>query len=87
MRGIGVSKHKFAQYAEVFLFLPDKNMKDQQIYTLFKNKLYLVKSFLANILMENNILLSESFILNIKIGHAVIESCKIIIPIKVRQKS
>lgn len=59
-------------------------MKNQQIYTYFKCKLYLVKGFKANILIKNNVFASKSFILNHKMRHTVVESCKVTIPIKAR---
>ena len=43
--GIGTSKHKSAQFAEISLFLPDENLEGQQVYALIKCKLYLVNGF------------------------------------------
>lgn len=86
VRGIRSSKHEFAQFVEVSLFLPGENVKSQQVYALFKCELHLVKSFRANILVKNNILAPESFIFNLKIGHAIMESCGVTIRIKARQR-
>lgn len=86
VRRIGTSKHKFAQFAEVFLFLPGENVEGQQVYALFKCELYLVEGFQVNILIKNNILTLKGFILNLRIGHAVVGSCGVIISIKARQK-
>lgn len=44
-REISILKYKSIQFIKVFLFLPGKNKKKQQIHILFKCKLYLVKSF------------------------------------------
>lgn len=85
VRGIGSSKYKSAQFAEVSLFLLDENVEGRQVYALFKYKLHLIEGLQANILVgNNNILGPKSFILNLRISHAIVGSCGVIIPIKAR---
>ena len=84
--GIKASKHEFAQFAELSLFLLGENNKGQKVYSFFKCKLHLVKGFRAKILIGNNILASENFVLNIGLGPAIVGSCKVKITIKARQR-
>lgn len=86
IRGIRVSKDEFAQFAELFFFLPGENNQRQKVYIFFKCKLHLVEGLRANMLIGNNILASESFVLNIGLGHAVVGSCGVKITIRARQK-
>lgn len=84
VKGIGASKHKFAQFAIFFLYFLGKNKAGQRVYTLIKCKLHLVDGLQVNILMENDILLPEGFVINIKKNCAFIGSCGVTIPINTR---
>ena len=86
VRGIGTSKYKSAQFAEVALFLPGESNKGQKVYASIRCELHLVKSFRANILIGNNILASKSFVLNVTLGHALMGSCGVKIAVRVRQR-
>lgn len=86
VKKIGTLKHESTQFVKVFLFLLSKNKIRQPVYILFICKLYLVKSFWVNILVENNVLSPKSFVLNIRIDYAIIRSCGVMIPIKARQQ-
>lgn len=86
VRGIGTSKHKSAQFAEVSLFLSEESDKGQRVYASIRCELYLVEGLRANILIGNSILAPESFVLNVALGHALVESCKVKITIRARQR-
>ena len=86
VKGIGTSKHKSAQFAEVSLFFPGESNEGQRVYASIRCKLHLVEGLRANILIGNNILTPESFVINIGLGHALIESCRVKITIKARQR-
>lgn len=87
IKGIKTSKHKFIQFIKVFLFLLKTNIKDQQVYTFFKYKFYLVKGFWTNIQIENNIFVFKVFILYLKMSYALVKSYKITIFVKVKPKN
>lgn len=84
IRGIRALKHEFAQFGELFLFFSGENNKGQKVYAFFKCKLYLVKGFRANMLIDNNILALENFVLNIRLGYTVMGSCGVKITIRAR---
>lgn len=84
VRGIGASKHKFAQFAELFLFFPGENNKRQKVYASFKCKFHLVDGLRANILIGNDIFALEKFVLNIRLAYAVVGSCGVKITISAR---
>lgn len=86
-RGIGISKHKSAQFAELFFFLLGEDDQKQKVYTFIKCELHLVKGLRVSILMGNDILTSNSFVLNIRLGHVVMGNYGVKITIRVRQKS
>lgn len=87
IRGIGASKHKSAQFVELFLFLSGKNDEKQKVYASFKCKLHLVEGLRINILIANDILPPESFVLNIGLGHVIMGSYRVKITIRARQRS
>lgn len=84
VKGIGASKHKSAQFTELFFFLLGENNKGQKVYASIKCELYLVNSLKANILIGNNILAPKSFILNVGLRHALVRSCGVKITIKAK---
>lgn len=86
VRGIGASKHKSAQFAELPLFLLGENNKRQKVYASIRCELHLVDGLRANILISNNILAPESFVLNVGLSHALVGSCGVKIAIKAKQR-
>ena len=86
VRGIRASKHKFAQFAELSLFLPGENNKGHKVYASIRCELHLVEGLKANILIGNNILAPENLVLNVRLGHALMGSCGVKITIKAKQR-
>ena len=86
VRGIGTSKYKSVQFAEVALFLPGESSEGQRVYASIRCELHPVKGLRANILIGNNILAPESFVLNIGLGHTLVGSCGVMIAIRARQR-
>lgn len=86
IRGIGASKHKSAQFAELSLFLLGENDKEQKVYASFKYELHLVEGLRAKMLIGNNILALENLVLNIGLGHSIVGSCGVKITIKATQR-
>lgn len=86
VRRIEASKHKSAQFANLFFSLLEENNRGQKVYASFKYELHLVEGFRANILIENNILAPKSFLFNVKLDHVVVKSYEVKINIRTRQK-
>ncbi len=86
VRGIRVSKHESAQFAELSFFLLGENNEGQKVYASIRCELHLVDDLRDNILIGNNILASESFVLNIGLGHTLVGSCGVKIAIKAKQR-
>ena len=86
VRGIGASKHKSAQFAELSLFLPGEDNEGQKVYASIRCELHLVEGLRANILIGNDIFAPESFVLNVGLGHALVGSCGVKIAIRARQR-
>ena len=86
VRGIGSSKHKSTQFAELCFFLLEEDNKGQKVYASIRYELHLVEGLRANILVGNDILAPESFVLNVGLGHALVGSCGVKIAVRARQR-
>lgn len=86
VRGIEVSRYKSAQFTELSLFLSGEDDEGRKVYAFIRYELYLVKGFIANILIGNNIPAPKSFVLHVRLGHAIVGSCGVKITLRASQK-
>lgn len=84
VRRIGASKHKSTHFTEFSFFLKRENDRGQKVDLFVKYKLYLVKDFKANIMIENNISNPEKFIFDVNLGYIFIRSCEIKITMRAK---
>lgn len=86
VRGIGVSKHKSAEFTALSLYFSGKNDAGQLVYITPNYEIHLVKGLQANLLIGNDILLLEGVVINIGRKSALIESYKVIISVNAKEQ-
>lgn len=86
VRGISAFKHKSEEFANLSLYVPDKNDAGQQVYTSLTCEIHLVKGLRSNLLIGNSIMSLEGFIIDVIKKSVLVGSCKITIPIDARQR-
>lgn len=86
VRGIGASKHKFAEFTTLSLYFSGKSDSGQLVYGTLNCKIHLVEGLWVNLLIGNNILLPAGVVVNISKKSALIGSCGVTISVKTKQR-
>lgn len=78
VRGIGAFKHKFSEFAVLFLFFPGRNNVGDLVYALFQCPIHLIGGFCANLLISINIMFSETLVIKLEKKSTLIDFCGVI---------